>query len=418
MPKPVLLSASGTTLDFPVPARNGQEKRQAAALASTRTTFGRAVVVDRLSPLESETWAMGLAHAANDHRYYELTHESLGHQFEHYYVLLQDHLGETRAIQPFLIVDQDVATGLPGAARQLLHRVREAFPSALLVRMLMVGCAAGEGHLVRDNRTGGDCWVAEALRECLRPLARQMKASMIVFKDFPKQYRAPLETLRAGGYTRVPSMPGSRLDLDFADFEQYLQTRLSHKTRKNLRLKYRQAAGGPRLDMQVVSDISPYVDEVFPLYEQVVRKSKYRFEELTKAYFYKLGRTMKDRTVFFIWRQNGRAVAFSSCVCYEGVLRDHYIGLDYEVALKHHLYFVTWRDIFTWAVQNGCHSYYSAPLNYEPKYHLRHDLVPLDLYVRSVSDWLNPLLGRLVCYLEPTRYDPIIPQFGNAYELW
>jgi hypothetical protein len=99
-------------------------------------------------------------------------------------------------------------------------------------------------------------------------------------------------------------------------------------------------------------------------------------------------------------------------------LRDHYIGLDYKVALDQHLYFVTFRDIVTWAIENKYHTYYSAPLNYEPKYHLRHDLVPLDLYVRTAWNWINPLFRFVVPYLEPTRYDPMIRKFANAHELW
>jgi len=170
--------------------------------------------------------------------------------------------------------------------------------------------------------------------------------------------------------------------------------------------------------MEVVSDIEPYIDELFPLYQQVLERSQYKFEELTKSYFVEISRRMGKRALFFIWRQNGKAVAFSSCARHDGVLRDHYIGLDYKVALDHHLYFVTFRDIVTWAIENNCHSYYSAPLNYEPKYHLRHDLVPLDLYVRTSWDWINPLFRFVVPYLEPTRYDSMIRKFANAHELW
>jgi hypothetical protein len=417
MHKQVYLSRDATALDFPVAPLVGEKPSQVESIIAVETKFGRAVVANRISTAEADLWAHGLAHVANDHRYYELTHESLHHQFEHYYLLLQDRSGATRAIQPFLIVDQDLATGLPGPIRSGLQALRRKFPGTLYMRMLMVGCSAGEGHLARD-RKGDEGWIVRALAEALQPVARALRSGMIVFKDFPQSYREPLAPLKKSGYARVPSMPGSRLDLKFANFEEYLTTRLSKKTRNNLRLKYRQAAAGPKTEMQVVSDVAPYIDEVFPLYQQVVRKSQYKFEELTKSYFLNLGRTMKDRAVFFIWRQNGKAVAFSSCVVHEGVLRDHYIGLDYAVALDSHLYFVTWRDIFTWAVENGCHSYYSAPLNYEPKYHLRHDLVPLDLYVRTVNDWLNPFFGRVIRYLEPTRYDPMIRRFGNAHELW
>jgi len=390
----------------------------ASQIISVTTSFGRAVVVNRVPEADAETWVAGLQHQANDHRYYDLTHDTLGHQFEHYYLLLQDHSGRTRAIQPFLIVNQDIIEGMPQAVRRAVDKIRRRFPSALVMRMLMVGCSAGEGHLVRDQSTGGVEWVAKALSEALHPVARGFQAAMIVLKDFPKTYRKALRPMRRSGYVRVPSMPGSRLDLNFKNFEDYLQTRLSHKTRKNLRSKYRKAAAGSLVEMEVVSDIAPHIDELFPLYQQVLGKARYKFERLTKSFFVHISSRMGERAIFFIWRQNGKAVAFSSCVGHEGVLRDHYIGLDYNVAFDHHLYFVTFRDIVSWAIENKYHTYYSAPLNYEPKYHLRHDLVPLDLYVRTSWNWINPLFRFVMPYLEPTRYDPMIRRFPNAHELW
>jgi hypothetical protein len=387
-------------------------------IASVPTSFGGAVVATRVPAVDAATWAAGLSHLANDHRYYEATHESLGEQFDHLYLLLKDHTGRTRAIQPFLVVKQDLVTGLPQPVKRAMDRVRRRFPSALMLRMLMVGCSAGEGHLVRDETTGSIEWTAQALSEALQPVARALKTAMIVMKEFPTNYRKALRPMKRAGYVRVPSMPGSRLDLNFKTFDEYMQTRLSHKTRKNLRSKFRKAAASGATEMQVVRDVEPHIDELFPLYRQVVERSAYKFEELTKTYFVQMSRRLGDRALFFIWRQQGKAVAFSSCAGHDGVLRDHYIGLDYTVALDHHLYFVTFRDIITWALENQYHTYYSAALNYEPKYHLRHDLVPLDLYVRTSWDLVNPILRAIVPYLEPTRYDPIIRKFANAHELW
>jgi hypothetical protein len=421
MSKEIWLTSPTTYPEITVPREAAPVKpEENYSRISLAMSFGRALVTHKVSEMDAPTWAASLAHEANDHRYYEITHEALGHQFDHYYLVLKDQTGSTRAIQPFLMVKQDLATGLPVAAREALRKIRQRFPGALVLSMLMVGCAAGEGHLARDRNTGAVEWVAQALKEALPRVAAALKARMVVFKDFPRAYRTPLRHLLRSGYARVPSMPGSRLELDFRNFDDYLSRKLSHKTRKNLRHKYRKAASGPRLVMEVVTDIEPYIDEVFPLYQQVLERSHYKFEELTKSYFVQLGRRMGDRALFFIWRENGRAVAFSSCVGHQGVLRDHYIGLDYRVALDHHLYFVTFRDIVTWALENGYKSYYSAPLNYEPKYHLRHDLAPLDLYVRTSSTWtwLNPIFRAVVPYLEPTRYDPMIRRFANAHELW
>src|SRR6202048_2619872 len=131
-----------------------------------------------------------------------------------------------------------------------------------------------------------------------------------------------------------------------------------------------------------------------------------------------LGRRMDDRSRFFLWRKEGAIIAFASTIVHQGVLRDNYIGLDYSVALEYHLYFVTWRDTIIWALKNGIHTYHSAPLNYDPKYHFRMELEPLGVYVRAPNGWLNTVFRRILPLLEPTRYDPVIRKFANADELW
>ena len=169
--------------------------------------------------------------------------------------------------------------------------------------------------------------------------------------------------------------------------------------------------------MEAVDDLTPYIDEVYPLYLQVVGRAQIKFEEATPEYFCRLGQTMPDRMRFFIWRQQGKIVAFSVCLAHDGVLRDQYVGLDYSVAFDAHLYFLTWRDMVRWAIKNQFKTYYTGPMNYDPKLHLRLDLVPLDLYARHTSDWINPVFRRILGYLQPARHDPIIRRFPNFHEL-
>jgi hypothetical protein len=384
---------------------------------SIETSFGAAAVVGAIPSEDHEVWVAGFEEYPVDHRYYEIVHESLRDQFAHYYLLLKDAGGVTRAAQPFLIVSQDLATGMPLVIRKILARIRSRFPGFLKLRMLMVGCSAGEGDIVLEKESRDISWTVDALKNSLTPVARRLKAMLIVFKDFPKIYRPSLDRLRQFGYTRVPSMPATKLDLNFPDFESYLKTRIGYTTRKNLRRKFRKTENRS-IECEVVTDISPYVDEVFPLYRQTLERSELKFEELTPWYLCELGRRMNDRARFLLWRHEGRIVAFASSIVYNGVLRDNYIGLDYSVALEYHLYFVTWRDTIIWALKNGIHTYHSAPLNYDPKYHFRMELEPLDLYVRAPNNWLNLIFKRVLPLLEPTRYDPVIRKFPNANELW
>jgi hypothetical protein len=112
----------------------------------------------------------------------------------------------------------------------------------------MMGCSAGEGAIVRERVSRDIGWTVDALRASLSPVARRLKAALIVFKDYPKFYRRYLDRLRAFGFTRLPSMPATQLDLDFSDFEDYLKRRVSYTTRKNLRRKFRKALRGPPIE--------------------------------------------------------------------------------------------------------------------------------------------------------------------------
>jgi hypothetical protein len=385
---------------------------------SLPASFGSVAVVEQISQEDQAAFEFGFRRYALDHRYYESTRAALGEQFEHLYLVLKDASGTTRAVQPFLLVRQDLVVGTPAFVRRPVEMARRILPSFLKLPMVMVGCSAGEGDVACDTVSGEVGWTVNGLKEVLPRVSESLGAWMIVFKDYPKNYRPFLDLMVTGGFTRVPSMPATGMELSFRDFEEYLSSRLSHAMRKNLRRKFRKSASGPAIEFEVITDITPYVEEVLPLYRGVYDRAAQKFEELNASYLSELGKRMPDRCRFLIWRIEGRIVAFASCIVHDGVLRDNYIGLDYAVALDRHLYFVTWRDTVMWAIENGCRYYHSAPLNYDPKLHFRMDLEPLDLYVRATSSWFNPILRRLLPILEPTRYDPVIKSFPNANELW
>ena len=211
-------------------------------------------------------------------------------------------------------------------------------------------------------------------------------------------------------------MPMTRLTLPYANWDEYFRT-LSKATRKDLRRKFRKAGRAREIEMEVVNDVAALVDEIYPLYLAVHERSPLKFETLTKDYFRAVAQQMPDRARFFIWRQNGKIVAFSFCLVCGDAIFDECIGLDYGVALDLHLYFYTLRDIISWAIQQRLKYYYSNPLNYEPKLHLDCELVPLDLYVMHTNPLLNPIFRRLIKYLWPTRHDPVLGKFPNAHEL-
>ncbi len=362
--------------------------------------------------IDSAVWAHSFSRQCKDSRFYEIIEETLRDKFEHRYLVLTNRETGKAVVQPFFFVDQDIIAGSPRPLRMLVARLRKKLPRFFILKMLMVGCAAGEGHLGSE-----ETWAVQSLQEALDAFGKQSGASIILLKDFPARYRKALASFSDAGYQRAPSMPGARLALGYASFEDYLQRKVGKVFRKNLRRKFRKLEEVPPITMEVLTDATEHVNEIYKLYHQTFTRSEFQFEELNKDYFCLLGQRMPDRVRFFLWRQSGNLIALSICMVHDDALYDLELGLDYAVALDLHMYFVTWRDIVQWAIDHGLKSYHTGPLNYDPKLHLKLELSPHDLYARHTVSLFNPIFRIAMKYLQPARHNPTLRKFPNAQEL-
>jgi Peptidogalycan biosysnthesis/recognition len=373
-------------------------------------------VVSRADLAESRHWTSAFAGKRKDHRYYELVEDTLAQGFDHRYFVIRDAHGAVCAVQPFIILDQDLLTGVGSRARRVIEIIRRVWPRCLVSRTLMVGCAAGEGHL--DGAGASHGAIAQYLAGAIVKQAHALHAPLIVLKEFPAEYREPLKCFLDHGFSRIPSMPMTKLNIDYLDFDDYMNRALNSATRRKLRKKFRTAALASPIEMKLVEDITPFIDDIFPLYRQVYERSKLHFEKLTPEFFCNIGRLMPDKAAFLIWRQNAKIVAFSLCMFENDEFYPEYVGFDYNVAFKLHLYHCVVRDMISWAIAHDYKWLRSSALNYDPKLHLRHRLDPIDLYVRHRSAAINAILKPLLPWIEPTRYDPILRKFPNYAELW
>jgi hypothetical protein len=371
-------------------------------------------VVTREQVRKCRHWQSAFADRRKDRRYYEIVEDTIMPEFEFRYFAIRDAAGVIASVEPFFLLHQDLLEGCPAFVRNPVSRIRRLWPNFLKLKTLMLGCAAGEGHLDHgpDRRHADAGLLARSITE----LAASLGASLIVLKEFPAAYREALSPFLDAGFARIPSLPMVSLDLPYSDFDDYLKRGLTSKMRCDLRRKFRAGADG--ITMTVMRDITPIIDEVYPLYLQVYERSDRHFEKLTKEYFCTLGRRMPDKVRFFVWREHDRIVAFSLTMLHDDHICNEYLGLDYEVALDRHLYFIAFRDVAAWAMANGFRRCLSTGLGYGPKLDLGFTLYPIDLYVRHRSPWLNRLFRRLLPLLEPTRYEPILKRFRNYDALW
>jgi predicted N-acyltransferase len=324
--------------------------------------------------------------------------------------------GHVLAVQPYFLLDQDLLEGLKFERSPLVARIRSYYPHFLKLRTLMLGCTAGEGHLAASRHLSSAA-VARVLARRIVAQAHVLGAQMIVLKEFPRSNRRDLACFEREGFRRAPSMPMTTLDIDYDSFDDYMQKALSGNARCHLRKKFR-ATKNSDLKMTVTDNAASFIDELYPLYLQTYERSNFHFEKLTKDYFRRVGCEMSDKTRFFIWYRGNTMMAFSLCMVEGDDIFGEYIGLDYNFAIDLHLYHYISRGIISWAMIHGYKRFRSSGLNYDPKLHLGHRLDPIDLYVRHVSPLANWVMGLVLPWIVPARYDTALRKFPDYRQLW
>jgi hypothetical protein len=374
-------------------------------------------VVSRAELSGCAPWTSTFTDQRKDYRYYEILDDTLRGNFEYRYFAIVDDNGQVRAIQPFFLVDQDILEGLGAEEIYWISLIRRFYPRFLKLRALMVGCTAGEAHLAATEALPVDV-VTETLSNSIVKQARSLNAQLIVLKEFPSRYRKVLHCFVQCGFARAPSMPMTMLDIEYDSFDAYMEKALKSSSRRKLRKKLEATAGMSDICMSVTDNAASFVDEIYPLYLQVLERSSMQFEKLTKEFFRQLGQRMGDKVRFFAWRRGNMLVAFSLCMVQGDSLYAEYVGFDYAVALKLHLYHYVVRDMINWGISNGYKWFRSSGLNYDPKLHMRHRLDPIDLYVRHTSALANAIFKLALPWIVPVRYDATLKLFPNYKELW
>jgi hypothetical protein len=392
----------------PAPPRAVAGPSVGEPLTTLQSETGRARIFARASDVTARIWREAFGGSWKDFDYYRLLEETMRVGFSYQYLVLYDLADQPEALQPLILVTQDLAVSLTGALAYLTTWLRARWTNLLRTRVIMAGCLVGDGAL-GVTTAGSLRRAAEQLGHALLAYSQRERVSLITVKDFAPAGREDFQPVLDCGYTRMPGFPSLELPLTFRSFDEYMERTLSKSTRKSLRRKFRRTAqANPPLELEVLSDCTEAIDEIYPLYRAVAERSAVTFETFTREYFLQAGRRMPGRFRYFIWRQKSRAVAFSFCTLWGDTIYDNDIGLDYSVAYELNLYYVTYRDIITWALAHGVRRYVTAPFNYETKLHLGLRFLPHDLYVRHTSTLVNSMLRRIAPLFGPTRTDRVL----------
>lgn len=369
-----------------------------------------AKVVSKIDEIPQNTWESIFPKVLENYHFFKSLDETSFDQFSFFYIIVYDNDIPIGCTSCFLMnFPLDIAVN--GPLKIFFNSIKKIVPNIFNFRVLMCGLPMGPGRIgiIRDfNR------VIETICDCLEKIAKDRKASMIIFKDFTRAYEDILKPLLSKGFSKLESFPSTDMDIRFKSFDEYLKT-LSPASRENLKRNFKKVDGKIKIDLEVRTTLENSVlPQVYELYLQTYDKQNMKFEKLPMDFFRNVSRNMPKEVKYFLWRIEGKLVAFAFCLISGDYFIDYYLGFDYSVAHRYHLYFIRFRDLMNWCIEHGIKKYEMGVTSYESKRRLGFNFVRFYFYMKHRNKLLNPFFGLISCFMKPTHFDNVFEQMNKA----
>ncbi len=372
----------------------------------------RTRVIRKIEDVSFEAWNKVFPNALEGYQFFKTLDESGFDQFSFCYILVYEGKQLVGAA-PCFLMNYPLETSINGYLRRIANIFRKIFPNLFNLKTLVCGIPMSQGQI---GMTDQPQMVLAALLRRMEQLARRMHAHLLAFKDLNQSYTTNFDSLKKDGFLKIDSLPSTELAITFPNFEGYLKI-LSSATRYDFRRKLKKAAT-VNIERTIESALdNKTLEAVYRLYTQMVKKHEMGFEIMPAEFFKRISQNMPGEVKYFLWRIDGKLVAFLFCLVSDTLFIDYFLGLDYALALKYHLYFVKTHDVINWCITHDIKKYDMGPTGYEPKRRLGFDFVPLYIYVKVRYRWLRPFFKGICGLLRFENFDPELKRWQKTRKL-
>lgn len=319
-------------------------------------------------------------------------------------------------IAPVFIMDAPVDLVMPALIARILRFAGRAFPSLRYQRMLFIGSPCADEGTVGLRPNVNRAAIFNHLHSVIEQRAREIKARVIVWKDFPIADRKPLEIVaKTHGLFRLESFPGTILPLQSNDKAKYfagLKGSRRHQVRKKLKMSHARVA----LNVEVSAEPDePTLGEVYGLFWQTYEKSRTKFERLTPEFFSIAAHEPSSRFVLLRAADSGELVAFMLCFHVGSRVINKFIGFDYARPKEWLLYFRLWEAALDWALSVNADSLQSGQTGYAAKIEVGHQLIRLTNYCKHRNPIVNAIYRIISRSITWKTLDPDLARFLLAH---
>jgi len=266
----------------------------------------------------------------------------------------------------------DLSAFVGGWIKKSLKLAGRLIPSVFRPRVLGVGLVEGEWSEIGIDPQIDENTLDAANNMALsavQTLAVELKSDMVALYNFNQYGKLPGEVFRQ--FNRVQYRSCARLPINFTSMEEYLG-RLSSAARKDLRRKMRVA---PEVRVVRSRTISPFLDRIYKLYLETVKRSPTALGVHNRFFFEKICEKIPDAeyTLYFVQEE---LVAFNLLVVKQEAMVDIYFCMDRERGRKYNLYVLSWLENVRTCVERKIPLYYAGQGAEKTKAHLGATFIP------------------------------------------
>ena len=192
------------------------------------------------------------------------------------------------------------------------------------------------------------------------------------------------------GYVRALSLPGTRLEIRWPDFEAYTGAMRKFYRRT---IRHDQKAGAA-LEFQIERDFGHLAPEIHRLYLNVLARAQSGFEDLSEAFFREMGACEDARLVTARLKSTGELVGVELLLLGETGMQDLYTGINYDYNEACHLYFNLVYPGIEMACESGCQRLVTGQTSYQFKSRLGVETFDLFVFLKHRNPIVNAILHR------------------------
>lgn len=297
------------------------------------------------------------------------------------YLTLRTGDGRIAAHSAAYIVETDLLIFSRGLVKSLVDQVRRVAPNFLRPRILECGCPVSAGNPLcrRDGITYAD--ILAPLCDALERLAAQEGIRFILLRDFIEAEVPELTRLADHGFSRIPNLPTTELQVRWRSFDEYLaalRSRHRQKIRRGVRLA--QKSG---LTTRLTDGFSSMAEQLARQWSNVNQQAKeYSRERLTPEFFQQVNSALGSRCRLLEILKGETLVAHALVACDGNMLRWLLFGRE-EGDARDGAYFLVIARIIEFAIEEGLQLIEMGLTSYSPKTDFGAHMVPLWMFARA-----------------------------------